>query len=84
MRRELQEEIGVLPELSLLGMFPPIPGVNYEYSAIFVGVCQGPFITQEEEVEAVRWVTESDLRQLAPLTQTLRWLLDEGLIWNQK
>ena len=82
-QRELQEEIGVLPELKLLGMFPPIPKVNYEYSAIFTGVSEGPFVIQEEELEEVRWVTETELRALSPITHTLRWLLDAGIIWGE-
>ena len=83
-RRELFEEIGVLPDLELLGLYPPIAQVNYEYSAIFTGVSEGPFTIQNDELEEVRWVTESELRQITPLTGTLQWLLDSGLIWKPK
>ena len=73
----------MLPELKLLGLSPPIPKVNYEYSAIFTGVSEGPFVIQEEELEEVRWVTETELRALSPITHTLRWLLDAGIIWGE-
>ena len=81
-QRELFEEIGVLPELKLLGTFPPVPNINYEYTAIFTGISEGPFVIQEEELEELRWVTKTELKALTPITHTLRWLLDADLIWT--
>ena len=79
--REVHEELGIEPELRLVGTFEPIPDMNYEYSAVFKGICEGPFVIQEEELEEVRWVTQDELMSLGKITNTIRWLMDANVIW---
>lgn len=56
-RRELFEELGVRVEVTLLGRFPPEPGVHYEQTHLYRAEHEGPFVCQEDEVEEVRFVS---------------------------
>ena len=55
-RRELFEELGVRPAITLLGRFAPEPGIHYEHTHLFRAEHEGPFACQEDEVEEVRFV----------------------------
>jgi isopentenyldiphosphate isomerase len=63
-RRELEEELGIKPEISLLGHFPPIADVHYEQLRLFRADSDGPFVLQPEEVEEVRRVTCPELEAM--------------------
>ena len=62
--RELKEELGIDTHLSLLGAFPPEPGVHYEHLQLFLGTHDGPYRAQEEEVEQVLAVSPEEFDDL--------------------
>ena len=79
--RELSEEIGIRAELTPIGIFGPQPQVHYEVNALFRCESSGPFVIQEEELEALRWVNAEELRFISPRTSQLDWLAREILGW---
>lgn len=77
--RELYEELGVSPPLTLLGRFAPEPGVHYEQIHLFTGKSDGPYTLQADEVEEYLMLARDDvaawLASPEPVTHTLRWFL---------
>jgi isopentenyl-diphosphate delta-isomerase type 1 len=76
--RELEEELGIRAPLTMLGVLSPDP-TRYEHVRLYLARHDGPVVFQEEEVEAVRWVSREDLAALAQedgvdMTPTLRAL----------
>lgn len=81
-RRELGEELGVDVPLHLYGVFPPTPGVHYEFIACYRGVSDGPFRLQAEEVEELRTVELTNLARWVetgcePVTHTLAYFVKQ-------
>ena len=77
--RELEEELGVRAALVELGHFGPEPGVHYEQLRLFTGSHDGPYVAQQDEVEAVTAVTRAELEALGsrePITHTLLWFAE--------
>jgi 16S rRNA (adenine1518-N6/adenine1519-N6)-dimethyltransferase len=73
-RREIEEELGIAPELTFVGHFGPVPGVHYEQIHLYRGTSDGPFVPQAEEIEELRSVTRTELEGLLarePHTATL-------------
>jgi isopentenyldiphosphate isomerase len=85
--REVEEELGVTPDLEELGHFPPQAEVHYEQIRLFRGASDGPFALQEEEVEELRRVNVAELDAMVAaeekVTQALRvfaaWAQERGL-----
>ena len=63
-RRELEEELGVTPELTFVGHFGAVPGVHYEQIHLYRAVSDGPFAPQADEIEELRSVTHAELEAL--------------------
>lgn len=69
--RELEEELGVkgvpltevvryyLEQKNMQGK--PLVPPRKRFNAIFTGVCEGPFATNEREVAEVRWIAPAEL-----------------------
>lgn len=78
-RRELEEELGVVTALTRLGAFGPEPGVHYEHCVLYVGVHDGPYVAQIDEVEAVRAFDDDALAALLDgadrTTSSLGWFV---------
>ena len=74
--REIEEELGIAPELHEIGEYGPVEGVHYEYTLLFYAISEGPFHLQEEEVEAIQWVTLEELESLDSVTPQLRWMAE--------
>lgn len=55
-RREIEEELGVRVDVTLLGRFGPEPGVHYEHVHLYRAEHEGPFTCQPDEVAEVRFV----------------------------
>jgi isopentenyldiphosphate isomerase len=80
-RRELFEELGVRPEITLLGHFPPEPGVHYEHAHLFRAEHEGPFVCQPDEVEEVRFVSPAAFDEMVrearePIVPSLIWFVE--------
>ena len=60
-RREIEEELGVRTDVTLLGHFGPEPGVHYEHLHLFRAEHEGPFTCQPDEVSEVRFVSPAAL-----------------------
>ena len=80
--RELLEELGVDAPAKLLCEIPPIAGVNYEYSRLYIAEWSKEFILQETEVEEVQWIRLEDISSLQPITKSLRWMVENASRWN--
>ena len=63
-RRELEEELGVRPELAFVGHFGPVAGVHYEQIRLYRATSAGPFVPQADEIEALRTVTYGEIEAL--------------------
>jgi len=63
--RELEEELGVRPPLTLLGRFAPEPGIHYEHLHLYRAEHEGPFVLQPDEVEEARFFTPAAFDALA-------------------
>jgi isopentenyl-diphosphate Delta-isomerase len=77
--REVHEELGVTPALTLAGRFGPEPGVHYEQIQLFRGTSDGPFTLQADEVEEHCMLARADVADFIarePTTHALRWWLD--------
>lgn len=78
-RRELEEELGVVATLTRLGAFGPEPDVHYEHCVLYVGVHDGPYVAQADEVEAVRAFDDAALAALLDgaeaTTTSLGWFV---------
>ncbi|MCA8920507.1 MAG: NUDIX domain-containing protein [Planctomycetes bacterium] len=76
--REVEEELGVTPQLVELGHFPPEPGVHYEQIRLFRGTSDGPFTLQPDEVEELTHLAPADFDAFAarePVTEALRYFV---------
>ena len=82
-KRELEEELGVISTAVYICDISPIPNVTYEYARLYVATWDGEFILQETEVEKVKWVSFDDIHTYAPLTRSLKWFLENRHIWKR-
>lgn len=85
--REVEEELGVRPQLARVGAFGPVAGVHYEQIQLFRGTSDGPFALQADEVEEHRLLAPGELDAFVdggePITHALRWwlqLLRDGVV----
>lgn len=77
-RRELFEELGVSPEIRLIGHFGPEPGIHYEHLHLYVAEHEGPFVCQPDEVSEVRFVTSAAFENMVREDQKN---ICPGLVW---
>jgi isopentenyldiphosphate isomerase len=93
-RRELFEELGVRPDrLQMLGRFGPEPGIHYEHLHLYRAEHEGPFVCQEDEVEEVRFVTQTvfecmareDRKNICPsLAWFVEWARSRGDLFAEQ
>lgn len=84
-RRELFEELGVRPEITLLAHFAPEPGVHYEHLHLYRAEHEGPFVCQPDEVSEVRFVSAAAFDAMVreareKIVPSLIWFVD----WARK
>jgi isopentenyldiphosphate isomerase len=82
--RELEEELGVTSTIDFVCDIPPIEGVNYEYSRLYITTWDGPIKIQESELEQVAWVDVSKSIGYHPTTLFLQWIVEHRSLWMKK
>lgn len=80
--RELQEELGVMADLTALFKLEPTPDLGMEFIQVYRCQHNGPFVLAEDEIDESRWL---DMREIddrvdqndATLTETFK------IIWRR-
>ena len=78
--RELLEELGIETNLIFVMETQPAKDYHREYISFFVGIYEGPFQLQIEEVAQVQFVDLCTLTTLQPKTKQLQWMMNTKII----
>lgn len=82
-KRELEEELGVVSPATFIADIPPIEGVNYEYARLYIVEWDKEFVLQETEVEQVRWLHIEDIGSIEKITDSLKWFVENASLWRK-